>query len=125
MKVSEALSVLRNAAWLGTDDDRQRIEQAIEVLSAQPTADRVARDISTILQNEQDMRVIERNAEPERKKGKWIPVTERLPEERQEILATTTDNSWGDVVIIRTYYKEMHKSVIAWMPLPEPYKEGE
>lgn len=51
----------------------------------------------------------------------WIPCSERLPEERQEILATTTDNAWGDVVIIRTYYKEMHKSVIAWMPLPEPF----
>lgn len=58
-----------------------------------------------------------------RKKGWWIPCSERLPEERQEILATTTDNAWGDVVIIRTYYKEMHKSVIAWMPLPEPYRE--
>ena len=57
--------------------------------------------------------------------GRWIPCSERLPEERQEILATTTDNAWGDVVIIRNYFKEMHKSVIAWMPLPEPYKEGE
>jgi len=54
---------------------------------------------------------------------RWIPCSERLPEEGQEILATTTDNAWGDVVIIRTYYKEMHKSVIAWMPLPEPYAE--
>ena len=52
----------------------------------------------------------------------WIPVTERLPEEGQSILATVTDNAWGDVVILRKYYKEMHKSVIAWMPLPEPYK---
>ena len=52
----------------------------------------------------------------------WIPCSERLPEEGQEILATTTDNAWGDVVIVRTYYKEMHKSVIAWMPLPEHYK---
>ena len=57
--------------------------------------------------------------------GGWIPCSERLPEERQEILATTTDNAWGDVVIIRNYYKEMHKSVIAWMPLPEAYREGE
>ena len=56
---------------------------------------------------------------------RWIPCSERLPEERQEILATTTDNAWGDVVIIRTYYKEMHKSVIAWMPLPEAFKEGQ
>jgi hypothetical protein len=70
--------------------------------------------------------------------SKWIEVTGHfdhdtdgefvfdceMPEDGQEILATTTDNAWGDVVIIRTYYKEMHKSVIAWMPLPEPYREG-
>ena len=53
---------------------------------------------------------------------RWIPCSERLPEEGQSILVTTTDNAWGDVVIIRTYYKEMHKSVIAWMPLPEPWR---
>ena len=56
------------------------------------------------------------------KAQRWIPCSERLPEDGQEILATTTDNAWGDVVIIRTYYKEMHKSVIAWMPLPKPYR---
>ena len=67
-----------------------------------------------------DLAIKALSAQPE---PRWIPCSERLPEERQEILATTTDNAWGDVVIIRTYYKEMHKSVIAWMPLPEPYAE--
>ena len=36
MNRSEAISILRNAAFIGTEEDRQRIEQAIEVLSAQP-----------------------------------------------------------------------------------------
>ena len=38
--------------------------------SAQPEPSQVARDIATIIENEQDMRVI--NAQPERKKGRWI-----------------------------------------------------
>lgn len=40
--------------------------------SAQPEPSQVARDIATIIENEKDMMVIERNAQPERKKGKWI-----------------------------------------------------
>ena len=53
----------------------------------------------------------------------WIPVSERLPEEGQQIIATVADNDLVDVFIIRGYFKKMHKSVIAWMPLPEPYRE--
>ena len=53
--------------------------------------------------------------------NEWIPVSERLPEEGQSILVTTT-NGWYVVAIIRTYFKDMHKDIIAWMPLPEPYK---
>ena len=82
--------------------------------------------------------------ERDRPHGEWIPVSERLPEEKinpntrdfEEVLCTTT---WGDV----RHYKYgkpkghdkahfwygfgiMDKEVIAWMPLPEPYKkEGE
>ena len=40
--------------------------------SAQPEPSQIARDIANIIENERDMRVIERNAESERKKGKWI-----------------------------------------------------
>lgn len=55
---------LRSARW------------AIEDLpSAQPEADKVARDIATIIENEKDMRVIA-SAEP--KKGKW-EITEAYP----------------------------------------------
>lgn len=52
----------------------------------------------------------------------WIPCSERLPEEGQSILVTTT-NGWYVVAIIRTFFKDMHKDIIAWMPLPEPYRE--
>ncbi len=63
----------------------------------------------------------------------WIPVSKRLPEESGDYLVT---NKWkgrcsGDVYIeinIAEYRKKLKKwdcvDVIAWMPLPEPYKEA-
>lgn len=62
---------------------------------------------------------------------KWIPVSERLPSESGWYLVTVqgyetvTDvtlysadgYSWSDV--------SAKQRVIAWMPLPEPYKEGD
>lgn len=59
----------------------------------------VARDIATILENEQDMRVILKNAESVTYKGeimsdtikterKWTPVWERLPEDEQMYMVT-------------------------------------
>ena len=61
------------------------------------------------------------SAEPERK---WIPVTERLPEERKNVLVTTID---GDIKVSYrsdvTYWWNIGRGgVVAWMPLPEPYR---
>ena len=51
----------------------------------------------------------------------WIPCGERLPEERGFYLTTTKDKAvycdyWNEDNFDRT------EMVIAWMPLPEPYK---
>lgn len=60
----------------------------------------------------------------------WIPCSERLPEKDDLVLATV----WNDVVIAwRNRYggwesaEDVYEKgdVIAWMPLPKPYKGGD
>lgn len=52
----------------------------------------------------------------------WIPVTERLPEENGSYLACTVDG----YITALWYDREMgwlikDITIVAWMPLPEPY----
>lgn len=66
------------------------------------------------------------DAEPERKTGGWIPVTERLPEQGARVLTCSKD---GDIwvndynPIAPTAWAIEPWAVIAWMPLPKTYKE--
>lgn len=83
--------------------------------------------------------------EPERKKGKWIPCSERLPDEKdagilkklgiekrsEDVLATVEVKGERMTVTACTYdgkwdwnmkYAFPDYKVIAWMPLPEPYQ---
>ena len=73
-------------------------------------------------------------------KQRWIPVTERLPDKRGDYLVTLCGNGepWVEIALWNetfggrwqmVLYNDVDYSdisnVIAWMPLPKPYQEGE
>lgn len=79
---------------------------------------------------EQTHKIIEIvNELAEEYKGGWIPVSERLPEKDRYVLCQgvngqfiacidSMDDKWRDT----HFYTR--STILAWMPLPAPYKEG-
>lgn len=64
--------------------------------------------------------------EPERT-GKWIPCSERLPEHGGWFIVTK-DGEGGNKHVFLSWFSTAHgwefaEEPIAWMPLPEPYRE--
>lgn len=61
----------------------------------------------------------------------WIPVSERLPERHKEVIVTDieTSDTYQSQYIGNGYWEcdngILKNRIIAWMPMPEPYKEGE
>lgn len=75
---------------------------------------------------------------PDTNVGKWIPCSERLPDEHENYIVTACDECnmiWAETVVVLAEYFEgswlwyeggdeydITDMVIAWMPLPEVYK---
>lgn len=62
--------------------------------------------------------------------GEWIPCSERLPENAMNVIAqfssgTVTELRYAGNGIFEGIYEYSTKVIIAWMPLPTPYKKGE
>lgn len=59
--------------------------------------------------------------------SRWIPVTERLPDKMGSYITTIDCGKYGFATGQRYFYNDEigwnDKDVIAWMPLPEPYKK--
>ena len=59
------------------------------------------------------------------KPNRWIPCSEKLPEEGKEVLVSGYD-TYNKKVVVARYQGEKYGFtcglVSAWMPLPEPYK---
>lgn len=64
------------------------------------------------------------------KETQWIPCSERLPENAMNVIAqfssgTVTELRYAGNGIFEGIYDHSTKVIIAWMPLPEPYREEE
>ena len=70
-----------------------------------------------------------------REQTRWIPVSERLPKDKTYVLVTIavrgrqphSRSSWYQAGAFHNdngdYWRADEPEVVAWMPLPEPYKE--
>lgn len=68
----------------------------------------------------------------EQEERRWIPVTERMPQEHQIVVGWTKDNpfscyreevvTWNGKGWVFVYAQRYVTNVKYWMPLPEPYK---
>lgn len=70
------------------------------------------------------------DAEEKDRLGQWIPCSERLPENAMNVIAqfssgTVTELRYAGNGIFEGIYEYEYstKVIIAWMPLPKPYRE--
>ncbi len=117
----------------------EAFEMAIAALKAEPCEDCVSRKAVLDLINAdwkyENLEVPVANLPPATPKQEWIHVSEDLPKESGEYLVSVIDEydeNYEAVGVARYDIEEgewqglgVDRTVIAWMPKPESYREGE
>ena len=91
--------------------------------------------LDSIARNEMAIKALEQEPSSSENPNRWIPVSERLPEKNGKYLAYIINKKDTNLQYIMTceYYEGdlwnwfpdddcASDNVVAWMPLPEPYK---
>ena len=60
---------------------------------------------------------------------KWIPCNEKMPEDNTDVIVCfysgiVTEMRYWENGNFQGIYEHTTKSIVAWMPLPKPYKES-
>ena len=124
MTRDEAKKFLTNLSWsVGTtameywgDETGRKIREAVKAFEPEPKLCRAWTDDD----GKEHFELIN--------EWRWIPVTERLPEEDGRYLCAYKNDAYGDGICIDFGLYEDGEwyvsGAIAWMPLPKPYEEG-
>ena len=144
MTRAEAIYRLKNTAWLGSDADRVATEEAVQTAIEALKERRPMFYISNTVEQEK-LKDMTKNFPPmfvtsdtEKieliREQQWIPCSERLPKDDDWQIVTILDER-GDTPYRYSDFgwylnraecwiidAEQRTDVIAWMPLPEPYK---
>lgn len=102
-----------------------------------PNYQRMAVGLPPVIHHEKPMTKEDIDNYIRRSDSAWIPVTERLPELCGDYLVTVKDELREGLthvmvctyipynIVLRWARPDIHGPVIAWMPLPDKYKESE
>lgn len=137
---SEAIEILENTDWYhqnrnkdmvsgANPDEHQawyKAEDVYKALEGVPSAQPEKKVVAEIKVDTDE--IMERLEQEWHKPNEWIPCSEQLPEVGREILFC---DDFGDSFVGHRATEhwwsvdDTVKSVVAWMPLPEPYKDGD
>jgi len=145
----DALKDEMSKVFFNDIDDMRRIEKLIDNAPTVTVDEEIERQREELYQSSKKLFDTARMLGVERSQGEWIPVSERLPEDRDWYLGVfrepdtgfiglpyicdyigavtkgTTKEGWilrgfTDIDDVDDYIKSLE--CVAWQPLPEPYK---